>query len=119
MSEIEEELERFEELSKSILAKQSEVRSIVSEYEELVKEFKDACMIIEPKMSNWREERVKKWGDVLDRIRIKWSNPMNVVNNDPALRSEYDAFCAVNRIVLKRVEERDRYRERVEELRRC
>ena len=101
--QIDEELSRYESLSKKIESTEGSIRNRLKTYDELLNSYQNALKIIIPKMDFWSQQRRTKAQQVSEKLRQKWTNPEQFLRNNKKLSQEVEIYNAIVNIRLKKV----------------
>ena len=114
--QIDAELSKYEELSKSIEELEENIGRQMRNYEDILNSYLNALKIIQPKMDSWRNPRREKVRKICARLRQKWSDTRSAVRADPSLDQDEQIFSAVLRIHYKRPNEQQAFQRKRQKL---
>ena len=107
--QIDNELSRYESLSKQMDSMEETIRAKLKTSDELLNSYQNALKIIIPKMNYWSEQRRTKAQQLSEKLRQKWLSAEQSVRNNPKLCQETQLFDAIVRIRFKKTAQFQRF----------
>ncbi|EAX94554.1 hypothetical protein TVAG_300870 [Trichomonas vaginalis G3] len=101
-AKIDEELAKYESISKETEQLEQTIRTKLKTYDELLTSYQNALKIIVPKMEYWGTERKKRVKQLSKNLKEKWEDPEKMIRTNPKYLQDAQLYDAIVRIRFKK-----------------
>lgn len=106
---IDEELAKYESISRETEKLEESIRNKLKTYDELLTSYQNALKIILPKMEYWATERKKKAKLMSRNLKEKWEDPEKMVRTNTKYLQDSQLYDAIVKIRFKKLVQLQNY----------
>lgn len=106
---IDEELAKYESISRETEKLEESIRNKLKTYDELLTSYQNALKIILPKMEYWATERKKKAKLMSRNLKEKWEDPEKMIRTNTKYLQDSQLYDAIVKIRFKKLVQLQNY----------